>query len=280
MGELTDWDTTAANNNSTPPDGFPENMDYSDVNNAARELMAVMARFYKDLNGTLATTGSANTYAVTLNSGATAYFQGMWIAVEINATNTGASTINVNTLGAKSIVQADGTALEAGDLQSGNIYELRYDGTVFRVLGLTDNSVAFSEVTGTLDLATQVGSSLLDLTSNVSGVLPSANGGLPVHAYGRVSNSGTLQTGSYGVSSVVNNSTGNYTITLSSAVANTSRAIVLVTALEGSSLGQWWASAEFASTTTITVYTASGNFSANSLAADNTNYSFLVLDAA
>lgn len=129
----------------------------------------------------------------------------------------------------------------------------------------------------TAEINTLVGG--IDLTSDVTGVLPAANGGLPVHAYGRVNTAGTLQAGSYGVASATNNSAGNYTITLSSAVTNTSRAIVLVTALEGSSLGQWWASAEFASTTTITIYTASGNFSANTLAADNTNFNFIVLDA-
>ena len=37
--EIYDWSTTAANNNSAPPDGFPENMNYSEVNDAARELM-------------------------------------------------------------------------------------------------------------------------------------------------------------------------------------------------------------------------------------------------
>ena len=35
-----EWDTNAINNNFTPPDGFPENMNYSQVNNADREKMA------------------------------------------------------------------------------------------------------------------------------------------------------------------------------------------------------------------------------------------------
>lgn len=259
MAEINDWNVAAANNNSTPPDGFPENMDYSDVNNAAREVMAVIARFVKDANGSLVATGTANTYAVTAHASPGAYFTGMWLGVEINATNTGASTINVNAYGAKSIVNHAGAALAAGELVAGQIYDLRYDGTNFRVNGYS--------------------SATIDLTSQVTGVLPAANGGLPVHAYGRVT-TGTLQAGEYGVTSVVNNSTGNYTITLDNAVTNSSRAIVLITPNEGSSVGQWWASAVFATTTTITVYTASGNFSANTLAADNTGFSFLVLDAA
>lgn len=147
----------------------------------------------------------------------------------------------------------------------------------------TDNSTAVT-LAGSYDYLSLSGQEItlgqVDVTTDVTGVLPAANGGLPVHAYGRVTNPATLQTGSYGVSSVVNNATGEHTVTLSSALTNANRAMVIVTALEGSSIGQWWASAEITSTTTIKIYTASGNFSANTLAADNTNYNFLVLDLA
>lgn len=40
MSDIRNWSTTAGNNNSAAPDGFPENMAPSGVNNAARELMA------------------------------------------------------------------------------------------------------------------------------------------------------------------------------------------------------------------------------------------------
>lgn len=46
--KLKDWDTTAANNNSTPPNGWPENMAPSDVNNSARQGMASVAEWYDD----------------------------------------------------------------------------------------------------------------------------------------------------------------------------------------------------------------------------------------
>lgn len=46
--KLKNFSTTAASNNSTPPDGFPEGMDPATVNNSARELMARLAEWYQD----------------------------------------------------------------------------------------------------------------------------------------------------------------------------------------------------------------------------------------
>lgn len=48
MAEISAWSTTASNNNSTPPDGFPEGMTPSSVNDSARELMAAIRRWYED----------------------------------------------------------------------------------------------------------------------------------------------------------------------------------------------------------------------------------------
>jgi len=40
MANVSTWSTTAANNNATPPDGWPENQAPSTVNDCAREMMA------------------------------------------------------------------------------------------------------------------------------------------------------------------------------------------------------------------------------------------------
>jgi hypothetical protein len=48
MADIKTWSTAAASNNASPPDGFPENMFAADVNNAAREVMAAVARQYRD----------------------------------------------------------------------------------------------------------------------------------------------------------------------------------------------------------------------------------------
>ena len=79
--------------------------------------------------------GSANVYTASLNPALTAYTEGVAIAVKINVANTGASTINVNGLGAKSIRDPRGNTRPAGKLTAGSIYTLRYNGTNFILQG-------------------------------------------------------------------------------------------------------------------------------------------------
>lgn len=78
-------------------------------------------------------TGSANTYAVTLSPAVTAYPR--VLAVQINVANTGASTINPNGLGAKSITKNGTSAVASGDLPANQIFLLVYDGTQYQVAG-------------------------------------------------------------------------------------------------------------------------------------------------
>lgn len=80
-------------------------------------------------------TGSANAYSVTLNPAPTSYVEGMAIAVKINVNNTGASTINVNGLGAKAIKKSNGDDVSVGNLKAGSIYTMRYNGTNFILQG-------------------------------------------------------------------------------------------------------------------------------------------------
>jgi hypothetical protein len=79
--------------------------------------------------------GSANAYTVTLNPAPTSYVEGMAIAVKINVDNTGASTIDVNGLGAKAIKKSNGNDVSAGNLKAGSIYTMRYNGTNFILQG-------------------------------------------------------------------------------------------------------------------------------------------------
>ena len=69
-------------------------------------------------------TGTANTYAITLDPAPTAYVEGMGVVVVINVDATAASTLNVNGLGAKPIKKANGNA--AANLKANGVYTLRY----------------------------------------------------------------------------------------------------------------------------------------------------------
>lgn len=81
-----------------------------------------------------AATGT-DTYALDLTPNLAAYGAGNIIYCTFANTNTGAATINVDTLGAKAITKGtDGiTALSASDLVVGKVYTLIYDGTRFQI---------------------------------------------------------------------------------------------------------------------------------------------------
>jgi len=71
-----------------------------------------------------------------------AYATGNLFSFVAANTNTGAATINLNSLGAKSITKLGSTALAAGDIVSGRIYLIEYDGTRFQLLNPSASSVA------------------------------------------------------------------------------------------------------------------------------------------
>jgi len=81
------------------------------------------------------TAGSANTYTTSTTPALPALVTGVAITVKIHAVNTGASTLNWNDKGAKAIRNPDGTTVASGDLASGGVYTLRYDGTNFILQG-------------------------------------------------------------------------------------------------------------------------------------------------
>lgn len=80
--------------------------------------------------------GLADAYVITPAPAISAYAAGQRFHVKITNTNTGASTLNVNGVGVTAIKRPDGSALSAGDLATGRIYSLKYDGTNFVVESL------------------------------------------------------------------------------------------------------------------------------------------------
>lgn len=61
------------------------------------------------------------------------YYSGMKLRVKFNETNTGASTINLNGFGAKSIKKGVTGDMESGEILANGIYDLFYDGTNFQI---------------------------------------------------------------------------------------------------------------------------------------------------
>ena len=79
-------------------------------------------------------TGTANVYAAALTPTLSAYSAGMFVHIKILNSNSGASTLNLNSLGAKNIKYTSGSAIRANDLLAGGVYTFFYDGTNFQLL--------------------------------------------------------------------------------------------------------------------------------------------------
>jgi hypothetical protein len=73
--------------------------------------------------------GTAAAITLTLTPTLLAYTDGMVIGFRIASDSTGATTVNVDGLGAKSLTKRDGTAVAAGDLQQNDAAEIRYNST-------------------------------------------------------------------------------------------------------------------------------------------------------
>lgn len=78
--------------------------------------------------------GTANALQVTQTPAPPAYRKYLTVVCKVANLNTGASTLNVNALGAKPIVHVDGTALSAGELRANQICCFIYDGVNFQLV--------------------------------------------------------------------------------------------------------------------------------------------------
>ena len=94
------------------------------VGQAKQETTAHIADYVKH-PGTGKTTNSGNAYAVTLNPAPPSYADQMGVIITVNANSTGASTLNINGLGAKPIKKANGN--DVTNLKANGVYTLRYN---------------------------------------------------------------------------------------------------------------------------------------------------------
>ena len=144
MADVKDWQPTASGNNSGSSPDYPvEGMAPSAVNDVMRENMAATRRWQSDVDASLVTAGSNNNYTLTTSQGISAYVAGMLIAFKANRSNTGAATLDINSVGATALQRPDGSALSVGDIIEDAFYVVAYDGdnSVFRVIAATPAAI-------------------------------------------------------------------------------------------------------------------------------------------
>ena len=137
--EIDDLNITDASNIGR----FPENMAPSAVNDGARALEGLIARWHENTNALIATTGSANAYVLAAR-GTQVLFDGFRVCFDANFGNTGSATLNVDATGAITIQKFHNQNLVSGDIEANQKVCVVYDGTNFQMLSQLATGVTLS----------------------------------------------------------------------------------------------------------------------------------------
>ena len=151
------------------------------------QVQSGVASLIGSISGTDTITGS-------LSPPLTSYVAGQMFWFVAAGANTGAVTLNINSLGAKNVTKDGSTALVADDIASGEVVIVIYDGTRFQIMGPNtfngtlsvasggtgrSSATAYAVIcggttsTGAQQSVASVGTSGMVLTSNGAGALPS-----------------------------------------------------------------------------------------------------------
>ncbi len=158
---LADLSTTAASNTDILGQSTAGTALASTLDSIVQNVLAVLARFYDDFGGTGTVGGTAD--AITLVSGSVfqSLASGNVVAFKAGSANTGAATINVDSLGVKAIRKQGDSALAANDMLANGVYLLRYDTSYNAAAGAWillnpagQSSAASTTVAGIIEIAT------------------------------------------------------------------------------------------------------------------------------
>jgi len=184
------WSEIDASNTSPSPDGWPSGTFPNQVEPIGRSTMGAIKRFWDRINGTVTTTGSSNAYVYTPTSTSfpTALVAGEKYTFKANFTNTGAATLNINSLGATNLYKqttSGPTALTGGEVVNNQFYVVMYDGTRFLIINSLPNAVVYPGQEITLPSASTV-----TLGSNSTNVI-AISGTTGITSFGNSGNAAT-----------------------------------------------------------------------------------------
>lgn len=111
-------------------------------NGVARTDYAALGQVQNSSATLIGTISGADTITGVMTPTLTAYTTGQSFKFVSAGANTGAVTLNIDSLGAKSVTKLGATALAAGDIPSGSVVYVVYDGTQFQLVGLVAQSLA------------------------------------------------------------------------------------------------------------------------------------------
>jgi hypothetical protein len=204
----------------------------------------------------LTDTGAANAIVVTTPTSITAtYTAGLMLVVKVVAANTGATTINVNSLGLKNVTYPNAGTLSANALLAGSLAVLVYDGTSFILLAAAN--LGYVTFTGTETLTNKT---LTNPTVNnyTEGVVIIGNTGTSKTI--DLTN-GTVQTATL---------TGNCTFTMPTVAAG--KSFILILSTGAGSYTATFTSVKFPSNTAPTITTTASRWDILTFVSDGTNW--------
>jgi hypothetical protein len=140
------WNEADASNTNASPNGLQGGYAPNAIAPTIRQIMGATKRAYVQNNAIYTSTGSAGNYVLTYAVAPSGLSKGIFYSFWPNHTNTGAATLNINALGAKSIIRNDGAALTASQITTGNVVTVVYDGTNFRLQSPTTNPTFTGQV--------------------------------------------------------------------------------------------------------------------------------------
>jgi len=125
---------------------------------AGDQLTAAELNSFYPAAGLYAASSTGNdSYAITVTPAPNDYDVGDTYTFKADVANTGAATLNVNGLGAKSIVKLYNNALVTGDILAGQIVRVSYDGTNFQMLSQVSTLLDYQSGVTTRDMTAASG---------------------------------------------------------------------------------------------------------------------------
>jgi hypothetical protein len=142
-------------NSANPPSTDPK----SQGDDHLRLIKSVLLNTFAGVQGMIYVSGTEaqgateNDYVITVSPAPAAYTSFLFLAFKATHANTGAATIKINSLLAKTIKAIDGSPMEAGDIENGAVVVLWYDGTDFFLISGNDRAARAGDTyTGTHDM--------------------------------------------------------------------------------------------------------------------------------
>jgi hypothetical protein len=126
------------------------------------------------LRGTEAQGSTVNDYTVTVSPAPTAYTIGTLVTFKSTHANTSTCTLQVNSLGTKSLLDSNGVALPSGAIPSGAVCQAVYDGTSFYLISANGHLTAATPTLG--DSSTKIATTAFVAGTAFSSSLPAQAG--------------------------------------------------------------------------------------------------------